>query len=330
MDAARIPQELREDAGMYLCIILLGGGFLGMKNILISTIQGFGDTLFPALVSGIGVVTHTLLVVWLIAGCGFGVSASAAAILLNNAGQAICLAVYLIWKYRKLCPYQFFGKIGLPVYVELLKNGISKSLMFALLSVGTFVMQRMENALSVELLAGDTYADRIYELFTEIISAYGTASVIITGQNVERRQYQVIRDYNRRLMAGGIGWSILFLLISLIAGNWMVEILAGEAALPEVVSAGALELRVICLGYPLLTALIIYRYTLQTMGEYRAMPFFGLLEMGMNILMAMMISRIGYLAVCLAVLLKWVVPGGAAVIWYHTHMKRCLKTAEKN
>jgi Na+-driven multidrug efflux pump len=328
MNAAQIPQKLRADAGVYLCIILLGGGFLGIKNILITTIQGLGDTLFPALVSGIGVVTHTMLVVWLIAGCGFGVSASAAAILINNTGQAVCLAAYLIGKYRNLCLYHSFWNIELPVYVELLKNGISKSLMFVFLSVGTFVMQRMENVLSVELLAGDTYADRIYELFTEIISAYGTATVIITGQNVERGQYQTIRSYNKRLIVGTLKWSILFFVLSLTVGRWMVEVMAGGDALPEVISAGVLELRVICIGYPLLATLIIYRYALQTMGEYRAMPVFGLLEMGMNILMALMIGPMGYLAVCLAVLLKWIVPGIAAVIWYHIHMKQCLCITE--
>jgi Na+-driven multidrug efflux pump len=104
--------------------------------------------------------------------------------------------------------------------------------------------------------------------------------------------------------------------------------MAGGDALPEVISAGVLELRVICIGYPLLATLIIYRYALQTMGEYRAMPVFGLLEMGMNILMALMIGPMGYLAVCLAVLLKWIVPGIAAVIWYHIHMKQCLCITE--
>lgn len=80
-------------------------------------------------------------------------------------------------------------------------------------------------------------------------------------------------------------------------------------------------MRIIVVSYPFLTALVILRYALQSMGDYRAMPLFGFIEMTINIAMASLIPQLGYLAVCLGLSLSRIGAGLAAVLRYRRFMR---------
>ena len=66
------------------------------------------------------------------------------------------------------------------------------------------------------------------------------------------------------------------------------------------------------------------------MGDYRAMPLFGLIEMTINIAMASLISRIGYLAVCLGLTLSRAGAGFAAILRYRRFMRHRLMNYRNN
>lgn len=203
----------------------------------------------------------------------------------------------------------------------ILINGFSKGLLFVFLSLASFVMQRMENCLSTDILAGDAYCDQFTTLFTNLLCAYGTAAVVIVGQNASRGNYKLIRDYIGRFNRHSLVWCILIGIISLAFAPLLIGSLAGNGASPEALAAGIFEMRIIVISYPFLTALVILRYALQTMGDYLAMPIFGFVEMSINIALAMLIPKIGYIAVCLGLSLSRVGAGLAAILRYRRFMK---------
>ena len=204
----------------------------------------------------------------------------------------------------------------------ILTNGCSKGFMFVLLSIGSFIMQHMENNLSTDMLAGDAYSDQFTSLFTELLSAYGTAAVVIVGQNAKRGNYRLIHDYIERLSRRSLPWYPLIGMISLVLAPVLIGSLAGNGASSEAIRAGILEMRINFISYPFLTALVILRYTLQSMGDYLAMPIFGFVEMIINISMAMMIPLIGYPAVCLGLALSRIGAGVTAILRYRGFMKK--------
>ena len=169
---ANVPDPLMADAIAYFRIILLGAGVLFLKLILISTIQGMGNSTIPALTSMAGVVVQALLVVFLIAGLHMGIASSSLAMLLNNLWQVLVLALFLLTISGDRFPFAVPSRIRKDHYLEILTNGASKGFMFVLLSIGSFIMQRMENSLPTDILAGDAYSDQFSALFTELLSAY--------------------------------------------------------------------------------------------------------------------------------------------------------------
>ena len=92
---SNISQQLLPDASIYFRLILLGAFLLYLKLILISTIQAMGNSTIPSLTTMAGVVTQTLLVVFLISIMHMGIAAPALALLLNNLWQVFVLALFL-------------------------------------------------------------------------------------------------------------------------------------------------------------------------------------------------------------------------------------------
>lgn len=321
---SNISQQLLPDATVYFNLILSGAFLLYLKLILISTIQAMGNSTIPSLAAMAGVVTQTLLVVFLIAIMHMGIAAPALALLLNNLWQVFVL-VYFLHRFSK-------GRLGLAspfrinraCYRMILINGFSKGILFIFLAISTFIMQRMENCLSTDLLAGDAYCDQFTILFTNLLCAYGTAAVVIVGQNAGKGNYRLLDDYIRRFNRHSLVWCILIGIISLAFAPLLISGLAGNGGTPEAIEAGIFEMRIIVVSYPFLTALVTLRYALQTMGDYLAMPVFGFVEMSLTIAMAMLIPKVGYVAVCLGLSLSRIGAGLAAILRYRRFMKKKL------
>lgn len=323
---ANVPEIMISDAAAYFRVILLGAWILYLKLILISTIQGMGNSTVPAVLSMAGVVVQTFLVVFLIAGLRVGIIAPALAMLVNNLWQVLMLAWFLgMLSGGRISFVSPFG-IQRAHYLDTLANGCSKGLMFIFLSTGSFFMQRMENLLPNSMLAGDTYTDQYTALFTELLSVYGTAAIVIVGQNAGRGDYRMIHDYVGRLYRRSLPVFLLIAVLSFAFAPVLIQGLAGDGASLEAIQAGILQMRIIIISYPFLTALVMLRYSLQAMGDYRAMPLFGFIEMSVNIAMAQMIPRIGYPAVCLGLALSRIGAGSAAILRYRYFMRRKTNT----
>ncbi len=318
---ANVPEAMMPGATAYFRVILLGAGILYLKLILISAIQAMGNSAVPAAVSMAGVVVQTVLVVFLIAGLRVGITAPAFAMLLNNLWQVLALLWFLKELSRGRISFASPACIRRAHYWDTLANGCSKGLMFLFLSAGSFCMQRMENRLLTDLLAGDTYCDQYTSLFSDLLGVYGTAAVVIVGQNAGRGNYDRILDYVRRLFRRSLPVFALIAVLCLGFAPVLIRGLAGDGASQAAVQAGIFQMRVIVVSYPFLTALVMLRYSLQAMGDYRAMPIFGLIEMTINIAMSLLIPRIGYLAVCLGLALSRIGAGSAAIFRYRRFME---------
>ena len=68
--------------------------------------------------------------------------------------------------------------------------------------------------------------------------------------------------------------------------------------------------------------MLISRNALQAMGAHQILPFLGILEMTVNILLAGFVPYYGPLAVSMSVVLKWSIPGIISFVGYHRIIKK--------
>lgn len=304
-----ISPQIREDAEKYLFFLLAGSGFLAFKNLLFCMIQGLGDSSISGILSMIGVVSQTVLTVWLVAGLRFGVEASALAILLNNMILCICLGIYLFWRYRTQIGYTSLLKISFSVVKEHLCSGAVKSGMMLTIGFGAVVMQKAVNKMPEGLIAANTYASVLAAFFVELFSAYATAAGIIAGQNKGSLHVANIKKYNRSVFIRCGCWCICVFVLFHAGGRWLFGLLAGRNVPEQVLLEGMRWLRICSYGYPGLVLLLVCRNVMQAMGYHRVLPMLGLIEMTINILLAGFVPAYQCLAVSISMVLKWSVPG---------------------
>ncbi len=316
MKMAGIPGELWDMCRSYLCILILGTGFLGFRNLMVCVLQGMGDSGFPGALTVAGVVSQTLLLLAVISVVP-GIYGPPLAVLINNALLGGILLFYMKKRYGGYAVFVNVKQIPAGIYREILASGCSKSGMMILVGVGGFFMQRAQNALPSAILAGSSLSDSLSNFFLVPLSALAQTAGMAAGQNMGRKEYRAIRFYNRRLFALHVICTVFVWSASVTAGAFLIRFLAGGTAQMEVIAAGKLWLMICMPGFFGLGAAMIFRNSLQSMGCYDKLIYLGILEMSVTIVFALFfVPRFGYPAYCASILAKWTALGVFAGYWY--------------
>ena len=141
LSVVRVPPELLHDCKIYLSVLLLGTGFLGFKNLMVSVSQGSGEALFSGGIIIFGLLIQTGFLLLLISGLGLGISASPLSVLLHHLLLGILLTFYMKRKYRDLIRLESPFRISGQIWKEMLASGCAKSGMMVLVGIGNFFMQ---------------------------------------------------------------------------------------------------------------------------------------------------------------------------------------------
>lgn len=309
LDFARVQKEIRSRAALYSSMIFWGGMWSGLKNILFCTIQNLGDVRFPAVVSMTGTVTNTILMIFLVKGLQLDVYASSLSLMLNNVFLCLWMSLYLYKKYKDFIGIKFPCEIEKQVGKELLKNGFGKASMMAFISLGTVIMQRSINTLSLELIAADTYAENILNVWVELLAGFGTTAMIMTAQNSRNVKAGHYKKMMKILILNSMSMSVLGILFGYFGMPYVLQLIAGTSVDSAICASAILWFRIASIGFIGLTFLLVGRNALHSMGKWQMMPILGGVGLLCNIFCAMFVPRYGILSIAGAYILKWGVPG---------------------
>ena len=277
MALGNVPAQLRTAAAPYLMLSFVGTGAVAAKLLLVVLLQAVGDTGYFSALAVLGTVSNTVLVVLFIGILHGGVACAALATLLTNGLLALLLLRYLRQKWPELLRTAPGREIPTAVWWNLLQNGGAKTLYFFLGALGTLVLQRGINTLAPQLIAAQALALSLQSLLIAPQGELGTASAIITGQNVGAGNRQNILAYHRRLMRLFVVLGMAATTLVWLGGQSLVCLVAGPEKSPEVTDAALVWLRITVLIFPLSFA-ILYRNALQALEQYSSVILLGVLE----------------------------------------------------
>lgn len=305
MALGNLPPQLRPAAAPYLILSFAGAGATAAKLLLMVLLQAVGDTGYFSALAVLGAVTNTALVVLFIGVWKGGVAWAALATVLTNALLALLLLRYVRRNRPRLLRTVGPREIPGTVWRGLLQNGGAKTVYFFLSALGALVLQRAVNTLSPRLIAAQAIALSLQAVLIAPQEELGTASGVITGQNVGAGNRENILACHRRLVR-------LFVLLGLaaaglvwIAGRPLVGLVAGPGQPSEVTEAALLWLRLTVLVFPVSFA-ILYRNALQAMGLYGGVVALGGMEVLCSAAAAwLLIPAFGYMGGALGVVLSW-------------------------
>ncbi|MBQ9061831.1 MAG: hypothetical protein IJ121_03235 [Eubacterium sp.] len=319
LSALNVPVKLRAEAAGYAAWIIAGSGFSALRNFLVWTVQGMKKTGVSGAVTAASVVTQTALTVFLTGVLRLPVWSAAAAVFLNHVLICLLLSIYLAVTAGKdlaLCrPY----RIPRRMYREMMRGGLSKSAMMAMVAFAGILRQRMVNSFSVNEIAGYTYASAISNVFQVIVGAYGTAAAILCGRWYGAGRFQLLKAEFRRLLLHSVFAALLCSAGAFFFAENLVMAAAGAGAVAEVViQSGSAYLAVSQWGLTGLAFYLTGRYTLQSIGSNASQLVLGAIEALSGILLLQtIVAKTGFPAMGWYPVVTWGLSGMSALIMLH-------------
>lgn len=262
------PAEVLNLAALYLRIYFLGMPAMMFYNFGAALLRAVGDTRRPLwYLSFAGVINVVLNLIFVIV-CRLDVAGVAIATVVSQ-----CISALLVF----LCLTRFGGAIRLdprqlriyPLRLrQILKVGVPAGLQGILFSLSNTVIQSSVNSFGKTVMAGNAAADNIDMFIYASINAFYQANISFTSQNlgagrVERIHPIMLRSVGCAVVVSGIlgGLTALF-------GPRLLGIYSDS---PEVIAAGMVHIRMICIPYALCALMDVIVGSIRGMG-YAVMP----------------------------------------------------------
>ena len=212
MRVLQTPDDILDEAVLYLQVYFAGFPFLFMYNILSTMFNSIGESKIPLGLLIFSSVLNILLDLWMVAGLGLGVFGAALATLIAQGISAVFSLATFFYRMR-LYKSSFTWFDGQELH-SMLKLAVPSVLQQSTVSVGMMIVQAVVNPFGTQALAGYSATMRVENVFSLIFVSIGNAVSPYVSQNLGAGKTQRIRKgYHAALVLDACFAVIAFLVI---------------------------------------------------------------------------------------------------------------------
>lgn len=319
------PDDIFDDAYIYLLVILLGIPFTLLYNLTSSIMRAVGDSRTPFLFLAFACFANIFLDIFCITTLHWGVAGAAIATITSQLMSGLLCLVYMMKKY----PVLHMEKEECHVQGDLVKNlivmGFPMGLQFSITAIGSMVMQAATNNLGSVYVSANTAASRLKNFTMCPFDAIAAAVSTFCGQNYGAKKMDRIRQGLRQGVLAGIIYGIVIGIVMIVFGRQMSMIFV-DGSETAVLDASRDMLFYSGFFYWILGILIIVRLCVQGLGYSGRAVLSGVVEMIARTVVSILCVPVwGFLAICFTDQAAWV----TAVCYIVPMCIYCLKKVEK-
>lgn len=301
-----VPEDIYQNAYVYLIIIFLGMPFTLLYNYLSSVLRSVGDSKTPFLFLAISVVLNIFLDAFCILVLKWGCAGAAIATITSQAVSGILCLLFILHRLDFLWLKKENRHLRFVSIKELLSMGLPMGLQFSITAIGSMVMQSANNGLGSVCVSGFTAGMRIKQFTMCPFDAIGTAASVFCSQNYGAAKPDRIRKGLWQSMLVAVVYGIVAGLIMIFAGRTLSMIFVGKEA-ADVLDASGKYLRCMGFFYWSLGILNVSRMVTQGLGYPMRAVISGVTEMfARSIVSLCFVGSLGYTAICFADQTAWV------------------------
>lgn len=326
----KIPQEIHGIASTYLTISIFGLSAYMIGTVITNVLRALGDSLIPLIFQAVSVCLNLVLDYIFIAVLGKGVAGAAIATVISQAVSGTASIIYCILK-RPVLLVSFKDFDLKENYLSLMiPQGLSMSMMFSVVSIGTVILQSGINSLGTEIISGYTAGRKYVELFFMPGTALSSTAAAFTSQNYGAKKFDRIRKGTKEIVL--IAWTVNIIewLIVVFFAEAMVKSITGSNVDEKVIYAGKFYMITNLPFYIFVSALVIVRSVLQGMNKKKTPVIASIMEMVVKIIaVAVFVPHLGFTGIVITEPVIWIL----GTIWvcsvYHHTLKAKIKEAEQ-
>ena len=300
------PPEIID--GAYSFIVIIYGGAFGfmMLQMQSNLLRALGDskkpTVFQAVTLCINIALEPVAIILLELGIPGAAGATIVSLIIGN--------IILFWYIKAKVPILHVKredfKIDKKIIWEHLRIGVPMGFQSSIIAIGAVVLQMALNTLGPIAVASFAAAHRVDGIAVMPMMSFGVAISAYTAQNFGAKKFARINDGVKKCIWMSCSFSLAVAVFNVFLGGDLIEIFVG-AEQTQVIDYGRLFLIVNGGFYWVMALLLIFRFTLQGLGESIVPTIAGAMELIMRILTAIfLVDYWGYFGACLAAPLAWI------------------------
>lgn len=177
------PVEILDEAYSYISTITLFIIVMFAYNLCAGLLRSVGNSFMPLVFLVVSSCFNIVLDIVFITRLNMGVRGAAVATVIAQGISVVFCIIYIIKKSQLLVPEKKHFAVDLPLYKEMLGQGMSMGFMSSIVSAGSVILQYGINGLGYLVIAGHTAARKLFMFSIMPVSALGMAFGTFVSQN---------------------------------------------------------------------------------------------------------------------------------------------------
>ncbi len=307
MKSLKTPDEIIGDTESYMRIIMMFSAVTIAYNMLAGMMRAIGNSKTPLYFLVISTFVNIGLDILFVKGFEMGVAGAAYATVISQGVSVILCFIYVM----KKCNFLIFRKTDLIFDRELLSDlastGLSMGLMYAIVSVGSVILQGAVNSLGTSTITAHTAARKIDDIFMLPLSTASMSASTFTSQNFGAGKMDRVKKGIKYSILIAFAWSAFSVLVVLLFRRPLIVALTGTTDKTVISTASQYIIWNVSFFF-VLSVLIILRSSLQGVGR-KLVPVSGsVMELLLKVLASLVIApQLGYFGICILEPVIWLV-----------------------
>lgn len=306
------PSELYQDAYNYIIVIFWGTGAAILFNLFSNMLRAIGNSKWPLYFLIVACIVNIVLDYLFILSFNMGVAGAAFATVISQITASLLCFEYIRRYVPELQAKGSDWKVTKQDLWEHIRVGIPMAVQVAIIAIGIVILQGALNKLGSLAVGAFTVAQRIDVLAVQCILSFGITMATYTAQNYGAGDIPRIRQGVRQGTIVSVAFAVISGILILLAADFSVRLFLGKditdpAHIEETIRLAKIYLTINCSMYIFLALLLVFRSTLQGLGNSLIPTVAGVMELIMRTVAAIILSAyIGFAGISWASPIAWV------------------------
>lgn len=325
MKALKTPDSIIADTESYMRIIIIFSVVTIAYNMLAGMMRAIGNSKAPLYFLIISTFVNFGLDFLFVKGFDMGVAGAACATVISQGVSVVLCFVYAL----KKCNFLVFRKSELiwdrSLVADLASTGLSMGLMYAIVSVGSVILQSAVNSFGTSTITAHTAARKIDDVFMLPLGTIAMAASTFTSQNFGAGKMDRVKQGIRYGIIISFIWSAFSVLVCVLLRKPLIHALTGTTDKTVIATASKYIIWNISFFF-VLGILLVLRSSLQGVGR-KLVPVMGsVVEFLLKILaVAVLAPQLGYFGICILEPIIWIVCAVIVMSDYFVFIKNTSK-----
>lgn len=317
--ALSTPENIYDDAVLYLQIYFIGLPFMFMYNVLSADFNALGRSNIPLVLLIFSSLLNIVLDLWMVNGFHLGVAGVAIATVIAQGVSSVISFVILMCLLKNYKSDARPAAFDTRMFANGVKIAVPSIVQQSIVSIGMLLTQSAVNRFGSSALAGYSAGMRLESLSIVPMIATGNAMSTFAAQNLGAKQHKRVVEGYHAAAKIVVAFGVVLIIFSQFFYRPIVSVFVKESASPVAFSTGAAYFRFVGWFFSLLGMKATTDGILRASGDVNVYMAANLINLCIRVAVAQLGSPIfGIEVIWYAVPLGWLANFLISYFWYRT------------